>query len=98
MQLYKHQGHLFSNRYFAFVQMAGKNISLHVATLSVVVVVAWPRLSHDLSRDCEAEPARKTLRKLLNLASLCCDPGNNPSLYAQTEAVEQNSTACVERS
>lgn len=71
--------------------MPGKNIFLHVATLSVVV--AWC-LSHDLSSDCKAEPVRKVfLRKLLNLASLCCDPGNNASLYAQTEAVEQNSTA-----
>lgn len=63
------------------------------------VLLLWPGVFHMICQETEAEPVRKAvLRKLLNSASHCCDPGNNASLYAQTEAVEQNSTACVERS
>lgn len=68
-------------------------------TLPHKVLLLWPGVFHMICQETEAEPGRKAfLRKLLNLASHCRDPGNNASLYAQTEAVEQNSTACVERS
>lgn len=63
------------------------------------MLLLWPVGFHMICQETVPDPVRKGfLRKLLNLASRSCDPGNNASLYAQTEAAEQNSRACVERS
>ena len=75
--------------------MTGENTSLHVAKKALL----RPGVFHMIYQKTASDPVIKALlRKLLNPASCCCDPGNNVSLYAQTEAADSNSTACAEGS